>query len=152
MQPFLPTLDDLPTQWKTWKEQFGSYLIANGLDRAPTEKQLAIFLQRLGTDRQRILPAHTGNKLKPARIPYKKMLSIYHLKNYSRREKKSKIHCQKEPQSASRALVIIEMITRFHSHGKTGKVMAYHNSFKGLEKSWNFVVYHRINCDSYLPW
>ncbi|XP_035858056.1 disks large-associated protein 4 isoform X1 [Sander lucioperca] len=51
--------DGPSTQWKTWKEQFGSYLIATGLDKAPKEKQLAIFLQRLGTDRQRILPTHT---------------------------------------------------------------------------------------------
>lgn len=69
MQPLLPMLDDLPTQWKTWKEQFGSYLIATGLDKAPREKQLAIFLQRLETDRPRILPKHTGNKLKPAPLP-----------------------------------------------------------------------------------
>ncbi|KAI3370298.1 hypothetical protein L3Q82_025066 [Scortum barcoo] len=46
-------------QWKTWKEQFGSYLKATGLDKAPKEKQLAIFLQRLETDRQRILPTRT---------------------------------------------------------------------------------------------
>ncbi|XP_037535034.1 disks large-associated protein 4 [Nematolebias whitei] len=46
-------------QWKTWKEQFASYLIATGLDKAPKEKQLAIFLQRFGTDRPRILPPHT---------------------------------------------------------------------------------------------
>ncbi|XP_049436031.1 disks large-associated protein 4 isoform X1 [Epinephelus fuscoguttatus] len=59
VRTYSTSTDDLPTQWKTWKEQFGSYLIANGLDRAPKEKQLAIFLQRLGTDRQRILPAHT---------------------------------------------------------------------------------------------
>ncbi|KAK5616961.1 hypothetical protein CRENBAI_012368 [Crenichthys baileyi] len=52
--------DDLSTQWKTWKEQFASYLIATGLDKAPKEKQLAIFLQRFGTDRPRILPTHTG--------------------------------------------------------------------------------------------
>ncbi|XP_019736863.1 disks large-associated protein 4 isoform X4 [Hippocampus comes] len=51
--------DGLSTQWKTWKEQFGSYLIATGLDKAPKEKQLAIFLQRLGTDRPRIIPTHT---------------------------------------------------------------------------------------------
>ncbi|XP_035487780.1 disks large-associated protein 4 isoform X4 [Scophthalmus maximus] len=51
--------DGLSTQWKTWKEQFGSYLIATGLDKAPKEKQLAIFLQRFGTDRPRILPSHT---------------------------------------------------------------------------------------------
>ncbi|XP_047203239.1 disks large-associated protein 4 isoform X3 [Girardinichthys multiradiatus] len=51
--------DDLSTQWKTWKEQFASYLIATGLDKAPKEKQLAIFLQRFGTDRPRILPTHT---------------------------------------------------------------------------------------------
>ncbi|XP_038157694.1 disks large-associated protein 4 isoform X3 [Cyprinodon tularosa] len=51
--------DDLSSQWKTWKEQFSSYLIATGLDRAPKEKQLAIFLQRFGTDRPRILPPHT---------------------------------------------------------------------------------------------
>ncbi|KAM7401841.1 hypothetical protein PAMP_017119 [Pampus punctatissimus] len=51
--------DGLSTQWKTWKEQFGSYLIATGLDKAPKEKQLAIFLQRFGTDRPRILPTHT---------------------------------------------------------------------------------------------
>ncbi|KAM8915739.1 disks large-associated protein 4 isoform 2-T8 [Spinachia spinachia] len=53
--------DDLSTQWKTWKEQFGSYLIATGLDKAPKEKQLAIFLQRFGTDRQRILTPHTAS-------------------------------------------------------------------------------------------
>lgn len=69
MQPLLPMLDGPSTQWMTWKEQFGSYLIATGLDKAPKEKQLAIFLQRLGTDRQRILPTHTGNKLKPALLP-----------------------------------------------------------------------------------
>ncbi|KAF3855965.1 hypothetical protein F7725_016688 [Dissostichus mawsoni] len=63
MQPLLPMLDDLSAQWKTWKEQFGSYLIATGLDKAPKEKQLAIFLQRLGTDRQRILPHKAGLKL-----------------------------------------------------------------------------------------
>ncbi|XP_024863111.1 disks large-associated protein 4 isoform X3 [Kryptolebias marmoratus] len=51
--------DDLSAQWKTWKEQFASYLIATGLDKAPKEKQLAIFLQRFGTDRPRILPTHT---------------------------------------------------------------------------------------------
>jgi len=65
MQPFLPIPDDLSTQWKTWKEQFASYLKATGLDKAPKEKQLAIFLQRFGTDRPRILPPHTGNRLKP---------------------------------------------------------------------------------------
>ncbi|KAM9799369.1 disks large-associated protein 4 isoform 2-T2 [Syngnathus typhle] len=51
--------DGLSTQWKTWKEQFGSYLIATGLDKAPKEKQLAIFLQRLGAERPRIIPTHT---------------------------------------------------------------------------------------------
>ncbi|XP_040926643.1 disks large-associated protein 4 isoform X2 [Betta splendens] len=51
--------DNLSTQWKTWKEQFGSYLIATGLDKAPKEKQLAIFLQRLGTDRPRLLATNT---------------------------------------------------------------------------------------------
>lgn len=61
IQPFLPILDN---QWKTWKEQFASYLIATGLDKAPKEKQLAIFLQRFGTDRPRILPTHTGNDSK----------------------------------------------------------------------------------------
>ncbi|MED6244787.1 hypothetical protein ATANTOWER_024215 [Ataeniobius toweri] len=62
--------DDLSTQWKTWKEQFASYLIATGLDKAPKEKQLAIFLQRFGTDRPRILPTHTGNNSKP--LPLKR--------------------------------------------------------------------------------
>ncbi|KAM6928175.1 disks large-associated protein 4 isoform 1-T1 [Xenentodon cancila] len=51
--------DNLSAQWKAWKEQFASYLIATGLDKAPKEKQLAIFLQRFGTDRPRILPPHT---------------------------------------------------------------------------------------------
>ena len=69
MQPFSPTLDNLSAQWKAWKEQFSSYLIATGLDKAPKEKQLAIFLQRFGTDRPRILPPHTGNSLKPAPLP-----------------------------------------------------------------------------------
>lgn len=69
MQPLLPMLDDVSTQWKTWKEQFGSYLIARGLDKAPKEKLLAIFLQRLGTDRPRILPTNTGNNLKLAPLP-----------------------------------------------------------------------------------
>lgn len=64
MQPLLPMLDDLSAQWKTWREQFGSYLRATGLDKAPKEKQLAIFLQRLGKDRPRFLPSHTGNKVK----------------------------------------------------------------------------------------
>ncbi|KAF3689627.1 Disks large-associated protein 4 [Channa argus] len=59
MQPLLLMLDNLSTQWKTWKEQFGSYLIATGLDKAPKEKQLALFLHRLGTDRPRILPTNT---------------------------------------------------------------------------------------------
>ncbi|GLD48949.1 disks large-associated protein 4-like protein [Lates japonicus] len=59
VRTYSTSTDDLSTQWKTWKEQFGSYLIATGLDKAPKEKQLAIFLQRLGTDRQRILPSHT---------------------------------------------------------------------------------------------
>lgn len=78
MQPLLPMLDDLPAQWQTWKEQFGSYLKASGLDRAPKEKQLAIFLQRLGTDRPRILPTRTGNKFKPDPHPWKK--DVYTLK------------------------------------------------------------------------
>lgn len=69
MQPFVPILDDLSAQWKTWKEQFASYLIATGLDKAPKEKQLAIFLQRFGKDRPRILPPHTGNNLNPTPPP-----------------------------------------------------------------------------------
>lgn len=75
MKPLLLMLDNLSTQWKTWKEQFGSYLIATGLDKAPKEKQLAIFLQRLGTDRPRILPTNTGNNLKqvPLKLPLKNM-------------------------------------------------------------------------------
>ncbi|XP_070758255.1 disks large-associated protein 4 isoform X2 [Enoplosus armatus] len=59
VRTYSTSTDDLSTQWKTWKEQFGSYLIATGLDKAPKEKQLAIFLQRLGTDRPRILPTRT---------------------------------------------------------------------------------------------
>ncbi|XP_054639302.1 disks large-associated protein 4 isoform X2 [Dunckerocampus dactyliophorus] len=59
VRTYSTSTDGLSTQWKTWKEQFGSYLIANGLDKAPKEKQLAIFLQRLGTDRPRIIPTHT---------------------------------------------------------------------------------------------
>ncbi|KAM9813980.1 disks large-associated protein 4 [Neosynchiropus ocellatus] len=59
VRTYSTSTEDLPTQWKTWKEQFGSYLIATGLDKAPKEKQLAIFLQRLGTDRPRILPTRT---------------------------------------------------------------------------------------------
>ncbi|XP_068171741.1 disks large-associated protein 4 isoform X2 [Antennarius striatus] len=59
VRTYSTSTDDLPTLWKTWKEQFGSYLIATGLDKAPKEKQLAILLQRLGTDRPRILPTHT---------------------------------------------------------------------------------------------
>ncbi|KAM6947329.1 disks large-associated protein 4 [Lycodopsis pacificus] len=59
VRTYSTSTDDLSTQWKTWKEQFGSYLIATGLDKAPKEKQLAIFLQRFGTDRQRIVPPHT---------------------------------------------------------------------------------------------
>ncbi|XP_061731395.1 disks large-associated protein 4 isoform X1 [Nerophis ophidion] len=59
VRTYATSTDGLSTQWKTWKEQFGSYLIANGLDQAPKEKQLAIFLQRLGTDRPRITPAQT---------------------------------------------------------------------------------------------
>lgn len=82
MQPFLPMLDDLSAQWKTWKEQFGSYLRATGLDKEPKEKQLAIFLQRFGADRPRILPPRTGNNVKPAPFPPKIILSIYHFMNY----------------------------------------------------------------------
>ncbi|XP_056254481.1 disks large-associated protein 4 isoform X2 [Seriola aureovittata] len=59
VRTYSTSTDDLSTQWKTWKEQFGSYLRATGLDKAPKEKQLAIFLQRLGTDRRRILTSHT---------------------------------------------------------------------------------------------
>ncbi|XP_015814947.3 disks large-associated protein 4 isoform X2 [Nothobranchius furzeri] len=59
IRTYSSSTDDLSTQWKTWKEQFASYLIATGLDKAPKEKQLAIFLQRFGTDRPRILPTHT---------------------------------------------------------------------------------------------
>ncbi|XP_073324872.1 disks large-associated protein 4 isoform X2 [Pagrus major] len=59
VRTYSTSTDDLPAQWQTWKEQFGSYLKASGLDKAPKEKQLAIFLQRLGTDRPRILPTHT---------------------------------------------------------------------------------------------
>lgn len=77
IQPLLPMLDGLSTQWKTWKEQFGSYLIATGLDKAPKEKQLAIFLQRLGTDRPCILPTHTGNNLKPVPLPLTNSLPVY---------------------------------------------------------------------------
>lgn len=69
MQPFLPMLDELSGQWKTWKEQFGSYLRATGLDKEPKEKQLAIFLQRFGTDRPHILPPRTGNNVKPTPFP-----------------------------------------------------------------------------------
>ncbi|XP_028302481.1 disks large-associated protein 4 isoform X1 [Gouania willdenowi] len=61
--------DELSAQWKTWKEQFGSYLIATGLDKAPKEKQLAIFLQRFGTDRPSILPSRT---VSTCRTTYKK--------------------------------------------------------------------------------
>ncbi|XP_069567499.1 disks large-associated protein 4 isoform X2 [Brachyistius frenatus] len=60
VRTYSTSTDDLSTQWKTWKEQFGSYLMATGLDKAPKEKQLSIFLQRFGTDRPRILhPTHT---------------------------------------------------------------------------------------------
>ncbi|XP_029948540.1 disks large-associated protein 4 isoform X2 [Salarias fasciatus] len=59
VRTYSTSTDDLSAQWKTWKEQFGSYLIATGLDKAPKEKQLAIFLQRFGTDRPRILPSRT---------------------------------------------------------------------------------------------
>ncbi|TMS19086.1 Disks large-associated protein 4 [Larimichthys crocea] len=64
VRTYSTSTDDLPTQLKTWKEQFGSYLIATGLDKAPKEKQLALFLQHLGTDRpqttrQTILPTRT---------------------------------------------------------------------------------------------
>ncbi|XP_038553126.1 disks large-associated protein 4 isoform X1 [Micropterus salmoides] len=59
VRTYSSSTDNLSTQWKTWKEQFGSYLIAAGLDKAPKEKQLAICLQRLGTDRPRILPTRT---------------------------------------------------------------------------------------------
>ncbi|XP_014899956.1 disks large-associated protein 4 isoform X1 [Poecilia latipinna] len=59
VRTYSTSTDDLSTQWKTWKEQFASYLIATGLDKAPKEKQLAIFLQRFGTDRPLILPTHT---------------------------------------------------------------------------------------------
>uniref|UniRef100_A0A3P8S2T0 DLG associated protein 4 n=1 Tax=Amphiprion percula TaxID=161767 RepID=A0A3P8S2T0_AMPPE len=59
VRTYSTSTDDLSAQWKTWKEQFGSYLIASGLDKAPKEKQLAIFLQRFGTDRPRILPTRT---------------------------------------------------------------------------------------------
>ncbi|XP_069366349.1 disks large-associated protein 4 isoform X5 [Paralichthys olivaceus] len=59
VRTYSSSTDDLSTQWKTWKEQFGSYLIATGLDKAPKEKQLALFLQRFGTDRPRIRPSHT---------------------------------------------------------------------------------------------
>lgn len=78
------TLEDLSAQWKTWKEQFTSYLIATGLDKAPKEKQLAIFLQRFGTDRPRILPAHTGNNSKT--LPWKRphQFKSQSLKNYTK--------------------------------------------------------------------
>ncbi|XP_036067724.1 disks large-associated protein 4 isoform X3 [Oryzias melastigma] len=59
VRTYSTSTDDLSAQWKTWKEQFASYLIATGLDKAPKEKQLAIFLQRFGKDRPRILPPHT---------------------------------------------------------------------------------------------
>ncbi|XP_067361164.1 disks large-associated protein 4 isoform X2 [Channa argus] len=59
VRTYSASTDNLSTQWKTWKEQFGSYLIATGLDKAPKEKQLALFLHRLGTDRPRILPTNT---------------------------------------------------------------------------------------------
>ncbi|XP_060898106.1 disks large-associated protein 4 isoform X2 [Labrus mixtus] len=59
VRTYSTSTDILSTHLKTWKEQFASYLIATGLDKAPKEKQLAIFLQRLGKDRPRILPAHT---------------------------------------------------------------------------------------------
>ncbi|KAM9410418.1 disks large-associated protein 4 [Pholidichthys leucotaenia] len=59
VRTYRTSTDDLSTQWKTWKEQFGSYLIATGLDKAPKEKQLAIFLRRFGTDRPCILPPRT---------------------------------------------------------------------------------------------
>ncbi|KAM3878207.1 disks large-associated protein 4 [Diretmus argenteus] len=56
VRTYSTSTDDLSTPWKIWKEQFSSHLIATGLDKAPKEKQLAIFLQRLGTDRPRIFP------------------------------------------------------------------------------------------------
>ncbi|KAK2862367.1 hypothetical protein Q5P01_001900 [Channa striata] len=59
VRTYSSSTENLSTQWKTWKEQFGSYLIATGLDKAPKEKQLALFLQRLGTDRPRILLTNT---------------------------------------------------------------------------------------------
>ncbi|KAJ4926688.1 hypothetical protein JOQ06_014437 [Pogonophryne albipinna] len=75
VRTYSSSTDDLSAQWMTWKEQFGSYLIATGLDKAPKEKQLAIFLQRLGTDRQRILPHKvstcitTCKKVAPPPVP-----------------------------------------------------------------------------------
>ncbi|KAM9757786.1 disks large-associated protein 4 isoform 3-T6 [Menidia menidia] len=59
VRTYSTSTDDLSAQWMTWKEQFASYLKATGLDKAPKEKQLAIFLQRFGTGRPRILPPHT---------------------------------------------------------------------------------------------
>ncbi|KAK5934306.1 hypothetical protein CgunFtcFv8_014716 [Champsocephalus gunnari] len=75
VRTYSSSTDDLSAQWMTWKEQFGSYLIATGLDKAPKEKQLAIFLQRWGTDRQRILPHKvstcitTCKKVAPPPVP-----------------------------------------------------------------------------------
>ncbi|XP_058487343.1 disks large-associated protein 4 isoform X1 [Solea solea] len=59
VRTYSTSTDDDSTQWRTWKEQFGSYLRATGLDKAPKEKQLAIFLHHFGTDRPRILPSRT---------------------------------------------------------------------------------------------
>lgn len=93
MQPLLPMLDNLSTQWKTWKEQFGSYLIATGLDKAPKEKQLAIFQQRFGTDRPCILPSHTGNNLKKNSYSLLKKMFI-NLPHHELQKKRKKNHYQ----------------------------------------------------------
>ncbi|KAJ8403266.1 hypothetical protein AAFF_G00354830 [Aldrovandia affinis] len=54
IQPFLATPGDPPLPWKIWKQQFSTYLLATGLNTAPKEQQLAILLDSLGTEGQRI--------------------------------------------------------------------------------------------------
>ncbi|KAJ0068988.1 hypothetical protein NL108_015761, partial [Boleophthalmus pectinirostris] len=41
VRTYSTSTDDLSAQWTQWKYQFGSYLRATGLDKAPKEKQLA---------------------------------------------------------------------------------------------------------------
>ncbi|KAJ8403267.1 hypothetical protein AAFF_G00354840 [Aldrovandia affinis] len=64
IQTFLATPGDPPLPWKIWKQQFSTYLLATGLNTAPKEQQLAILLDSLGTEGQRIfatLPGKSNN-------------------------------------------------------------------------------------------